>query len=46
MILVKFLMVNQLKLKNIKLSIPKVNTIFSKLNKGNIPQELKIFYRW
>ena len=24
----------------IKLSIPNVNTIFSELNKGNIPQEL------
>ena len=27
----------------IKLSIPNVNTIFSELIKGNIPQELKFF---
>ena len=27
----------------IKLSIPNVNTIFSELNKGNIPQELTFF---
>ena len=26
-----------------KLSIPNVNTIFSELNKGNTPQELKVF---
>ena len=34
-------MTNQLKTKKIK--IPNVNTIFSELNKGNIPQELNFF---